>query len=108
MNRRNQIHKLDRDRGSSIPYRLPPARPARADFHLLRSRRYVLLVPASTRGDWFLSNTPLADPPRLIPRIGQARLLLPHYAAVLLPALAAHFRLRHCTAPHATPAPHLP
>ncbi len=33
---------------------LPPARPARADFHVLRSSRYVLLVPASKRGAWFL------------------------------------------------------
>jgi len=75
---------------------LPPARPARADFHVLRSSRYVLLVPASTRGAWFLSASPLADPPRLIPRIGAARLLRPDYAAALLPALADHFRLRHC------------
>jgi hypothetical protein len=63
---------------------------------VLRSSRYVLLVPASTRGAWFLSASPLADPPRLIPRIGAARLLRPDYAAALLPALADHFRLRHC------------
>jgi len=101
-------HKRDRDRSPSIPYGLPPARPGRADFHLLLSRHCVLLVPASTRGDWFLSSSPLADPPQLIPRIGPARLLLPQYAAVLLPALAQHFRLRHCTAHPTTPSPHSP
>lgn len=85
-----------RNSGPHHSFRLPPPRPARADFHVLRSPRYVLLVPASTRGAWFLSCTPLADPPRLIPRIGTARLLRPDYAAALLPALAAHFRLRHC------------
>jgi hypothetical protein len=79
-----------------ITFALPPARAGRADFHLLRSRHYVLVVPASTRGDWFLSNSPLADPSRLIPRIGPARLLQHDYAAVLLPALAQHFRLRYC------------
>jgi hypothetical protein len=79
---------------------LPPAKPARADFHVLLSTRYVLLVPASTRGAWFLSASPLADPPRLIPRIGAARLLRPDYAAALLPALAVHFRLRHCRTHH--------
>ena len=97
-----------REQGTAIPYQLPPARPGRADFHLLRSRHYVLLVPASTRGDWFLSHTPLADPPQLIPRIGPARLLLPQYAAALLPALAEHFRLRHCPAHRTTPSPHSP
>jgi hypothetical protein len=56
----------------------------------------VLLVPASTRGAWFLSASPLADPSQLIPRIGAARLLRLDYAAAILPALAEHFRLRHC------------
>jgi hypothetical protein len=105
-NRRN--NDRDHEKSPCIPYRLPPARPARADFHLLRSRHYVLLVPASTRGDWFLSHTPLADPPQLIPRIGPARLLLPQYAAALLPALAEHFRLRHCHTQRTTPSPHAP
>jgi hypothetical protein len=94
-----------RQHDPAAAFRLPPARPARADFHVLRSSRYVLLVPASTRGAWFFSASPLADPPRLIPRIGAARLLRPDYAAALLPALADHFRLRHCCtyAPSITP-----
>lgn len=96
-------HKREQD--PAISYQLPPARPGRADFHLLRSHHYVLLVPASTRGNWFLNHTPLADPPQLIPRIGPARLLLPQYAAALLPALAEHFRLRHCHTQRTTHAP---
>jgi hypothetical protein len=92
--RHGRQHKQHRDPATA--FRLPPAKPARADFHVLLSTRYVLLVPASTRGAWFLCATPLADPPQLIPRIGAARLLRPDYAAALLPALADHFRLRHC------------
>ena len=96
--RHGRQHKQHRNPATA--FRLPPARPARADFHVLLSTRYVLLVPASTRGAWFLSASPLADPPRLIPRIGAARLLRPDYAAALLPALAVHFRLRHCRTHH--------
>ena len=81
---------------SDPPHQLPPAAPARADFFLLYGRRHVLLVPATTRGDWFLSASPLADPPALIPRIGSARLLRGDLAAALLPLLAEHFRLRYC------------
>lgn len=79
-----------------MPFRLPVATPGRADFFLLHGCRHVLLVPASSRGQWFLTATPLAEPPQLIPRIGPARLLRPDYAAALLPLLAEHFRLRWC------------
>jgi len=88
---------------------LPPPRPGRADFDLLTTSRYVLLVPASRRGAWFLTSSPLCDPPRLLPRIGTAHLLPAAIAAALLPALADHFRLRPCRrqpAPHASSPTH--
>lgn len=73
-----------------------PAAPGRADFFLAPAKRHLLLTPASTRGAWFLTATPLADPPRLIPRIGPAHLLRFDIAAALLPQLAEHFRFRVC------------
>lgn len=81
---------------AGVSFRLPAAAPGRADFFLLHGCRHVLLVPASSRGQWFLAATPLAEPHQLIPRIGPARLLRPDYAAALLPLLAEHFRLRWC------------
>lgn len=83
-------------------YRLPAAQPGRPDFFLVRGRRYVYLVPASSRGAWFLRASPLAEPAGLIPRIGPARLLHPELARAVLPLLAEHFRLRFCS--H-TPSP---
>jgi len=77
-------------------YRLPPAAAGRADFFLVPTQRHVLLVPASSRGAWFLRASSLADPPRLIPCIGTARVLRADYAQALLPLLAEHFRLRPC------------
>lgn len=89
-------HGSSRHRRSDPLHQLPPAAPARADFFLLYGRRHVLLVPATTRAAWFLSASPLADPPALIPRIGSARLLRGDLAAALLPLLAENFRLRYC------------
>ena len=77
-------------------YRLPAAAPGRPDFFLVRGLRYVYLVPASSRGAWFLQASPLAEPAALIPRIGSARLLHPELARALLPLLAEHFRLQIC------------
>jgi len=73
--------------------RLPAAAPARPDFWLIRAQRHILLIPASSRGAWFLTATPLAEPAALIPRIGNARLLCAPHAHALLPQLAELFRL---------------
>jgi hypothetical protein len=83
------------DPADAVPALFPPA-PRRADFFLVSARRHLLLVPASTRGAWFLRATPLADPPQLIPRIGPAYLLRWDFAGALLPQLAEHFRFRVC------------